>query len=183
MKYFLKFILAGLFLSIPAEIVNQIYVHKSLSGFVQTAIVYVVFMVILFFLKNLFSRIFKNKFSNSLLWYIFLGLFGLLLVEWTLLGNRMAAIYGQIAMFTFWGSFILMPIIFTEDQTPPVLKKSIIKFSFFWIPIYLIAGIPNPGLGLIIWIFGTIYLNYFYFKFFYFLKNNQNPMRSNTLPS
>lgn len=170
MKRFLKFIFVGLVFSGAPEVVNQIYVKQSLSGFTSTIKSYIIFLVILYFVRKIYNRIIKRKRLNVIIWYILLGMFGLA-IEWFLLGNAGVAFYGQIAMFSFWGgAFGLLPVIFTEEPSFSDLKRSIKKFSVIWMAIFLIAGIPNPGLGLIIWIFGNIAINYYFFKYFRLLK-------------
>ena len=168
-KLFL-FIFPTLVVSVSAEIVNQILVKKSFSGFVNTTIVYLVFLIILFYVKKGFNKILKNAFYNTLVWYILLGIFGLF-VEWNLLGNSQVQIHGQIAMFTFWASFGIMPTIFSESPMKTDLQKYFIQYLIVWTCLYLLAGIlVNPGLGLLLWVVGSIGLNYFYIKYLLCLK-------------
>ena len=169
MKTFFKFFFVGLIFNGPPEIINQVYIHHSVAAFWATLRVYAIFLFVIFFLRKGYRRIVSNSPTSIVIWYILFGIFGLA-IEWGLLGNAGVAWYGQIAMFTFWGTFGLMPVIFTEAPTFPDVIKSILTFALFWIPIYLIVGAKNSGLGLLIWIFGTIFLNYFYLKYFRRLK-------------
>ena len=171
MKHFFKFLLIGLIYGGFPEVVNQIYVKHSVSGFFATLRYYLIMLLILFVLRKWYNRIVKNKLVNNLFWYVLLGAFGLY-IEWTYLGNQGAAWYGQIAMFTFWGSFGIMPAIFTEEPVFADMKRSIKKYTVVWIAIYLIAGIANPGLGLLLWILGSVLLNYYYFRYFRLLRKS-----------
>ncbi len=170
MKTFFKFVIAGLLINVPPEVVNQIYVKRSVSGFIQTAIVYMVFLALLYPVKKMFNRLVKSRLLNALVWYLLLGAFGLY-IEWNLLGNRGAAWYGQIAMFTFWGSFGLVPMVFTEQPVLPAIKKGLIKYCLPWGVLYLFIGNLNPGLGLLIWIIGSVGLNYLFILYFWQLRS------------
>lgn len=157
--------LVGLAFSIVPEIVNQIYVRKDILGYWFSVVIYVVLLVLLFFLRKIFILLIRNKTISAFSWYVLLGILGLI-AEWNILGNADAAIHGQVAMFTFWGSLGLVPVIFTEEPAFPDLKKIIKRYASVWMFIFLIAGIFNPGLGLLIWILGCIWLNYYYFAYF-----------------
>ena len=176
MKTFTTFILAGLLINVPPEIIDQIYVHKTTGGFISTTIIYAVFLGLLFFLKNIFNLLVTNKLANAISWYIILGLFGLF-VEWNLIGNSGVAWYGQIVMFTFWGSFAMVPSIFAEEPSFWKLKRAIVRYSVPWIFLYLLAGIPSPNLGTLIWLLGCAGLNYFYIKYFRLLGASKSPRR------
>ncbi|MDE2312095.1 MAG: hypothetical protein KGJ93_03355, partial [Patescibacteria group bacterium] len=165
MKLFFSFLVAGILLNLPPEVVNQIYLRHSVSGFVQTTLVYVAFLICLFWVRKFYRGLAGVSMPAQLLWYVLLGIFGLG-VEWLLLGNRGAAWYGQIAMFTFWGSFGLMPVIFSEAPQTPKIKSGLVKYGMLWTVIYLALGAVNGGLGLLIWIAGCACLNIFYWDYF-----------------
>ena len=171
MKKFLIFIFVPLLANGCAEIVNQIYIRHAVGGFFHTIVSYVILLVTLYFIRKLFIAVFPKNFLGTVAWYVVLGGIGLV-IEWFLLGNKGVAWYGQIAMFTFWGSFGMLPAIFAEQPTFSTVQKPTVIYLFCWIVIYLIAGFINPGLGLLLWILGSVILNYFYVRYFVLLATH-----------
>lgn len=171
---FLKFILVGLFFGCGGEVVNQIYIKQSVTGFKSTVLSYFIFLILLFLIRKIFKRFVKNIFLNSLIWYIFWGTFGIL-IEWIFLGTSNVVWYGQIGMFTFWATMAFIPVVFTEGLVSKKLLKRIILYSLIWTTIFLVGGkIVNSGFGLVVWLFGCIWLNVYVYLYLKEL-NTSNP--------
>jgi hypothetical protein len=169
MKIFFLFILIGLLYGASAEVVNQIYVNHSSRGFFWAVVSYAVFLSVLYFVRILYNRIFGKGVLSNIVWFLLFGCIGLC-IEWNFLGKKDVLWYGQIAMFTFWSTLAFMPVLFTEEVVFSNLLRRLKIYSGIWIPLYLLVGLVNGGLGLFIWIWGTIALNYFYVTYFWLLK-------------
>lgn len=139
MKSFIKFVSIGLlFAAFPGEIANQLIVHRSLTGFASTMIIYVFLLGFGFFI----NKIFKKKFIPTLLYFILFGIIGLL-IEYFVLGQGPEA-YAS-GMFTFWAFLFTLPRIFTDESGQfEDLKKKILKYWLISSPIVLIVFLIPP---------------------------------------
>jgi hypothetical protein len=162
-KRLLAFVATGLLYAAPAEVVNQLYVRRSPHGFFSALLSYAILLTALFFIRKLFVRIFRRPLPSVTAWFVAFGAFGIW-VEWVLLGNRGAAWYGQVAMFTFWAGLATVPVLSGENLVPPVLRKRTLRYFAVWYLIILASGLINPGLGLLLWVIGSCGLNYFFIR-------------------
>lgn len=166
MRPFLAFVGGGLLYGLPPEVVNQLYVRRSARGFLGACLSYALLLLVLFALRRFYNRLCKGPKSNLLLWYASLGLIGLFVVEWRLLGNAGAAWYGQVAMFTFWGGLATVPVFMTEDLVPQDLRTRTFRYLAGWYLTILSVGAFSPNLGLLLWVLGSCGLNYFFWQTF-----------------
>lgn len=154
MKNFLRFTAIGLLYAIFPEIVNQLYLKKSLFGFAGALAVYLVILICGFVLREIFNKIVKSNFWNSVLWFVSWGSVGLY-IEWVYLGNAGAPWYVQIAMFVFWAGLLSLPVMFTENLLSASLKRVFVKYLVFWYVLIILAELVSSRFALRIWILGS----------------------------
>lgn len=182
MKLLIKYVSIGLLYSMASEVVNQIYIHQNPRGLVGTGISYLIFLPVMFFLWRGLRKV--NPLFSVILLYIVSGAFGLW-VEWTYLGNAGQNFIVQIAMATFWISFVLVPIIWLDPNTPPKLLRRLKIYTFVWIVLMLIPGAigaePGRGISTMAFVFGTLFLQVFmlrYIAYLFYTHPNLNLNRS-----
>jgi hypothetical protein len=168
MKTYLKFLLVGLLFSIfPAEIMNQLIIHKAPQALVGVALLYSILISAYYFIAKLTRGTFM-----TVLYYVLPGILGLF-IEWQFLGNSGVIAIGQISMFTFWGSLALLPYIFTDTRL--FADKARKEILFFYIPYtFLCAVVPlmflsspySPNLSWFMFGYVSPLLNIFYLRYF-----------------
>jgi hypothetical protein len=173
------FILLGLLLAAPGEVLNQILARHDVRAYRVTMTSYSVLLFVGFFAGKLIARIIKQQARAMMIYYLVFGSLGLA-VEWLLLGNAPSVdpfqVITQPGMFTFWGTMLLGPRLIMEPAGSPALRRSFLGFFAAFSAIYLLVAalIPrNHGgifFGFIIFAAGSTWLNYFYLKYFKLLK-------------
>ena len=176
------FILLGLLLAVPGEILNQILARNDVRAFRITLTSYSILLFVGFFIGKGIGRLIKHRARAMMIYYLGFGSLGLA-VEWLLLGNAPTVdpfqVITQPGMFTFWGTMLLGPRLIMEPAGSPGLRRSFIGCFVTFSAIYLLVAaiIPrNRGgiyFGFIIFAAGSTWLNYFYIKYFKLLKANQ----------
>jgi len=115
MKELLIFVLLGLLVAAPGEVLNQILARHNVQAFRSTMISYTVLLLIGYFVGEGISSVCKKS-RSRLIYYLLFGFLGLM-VEWFLLGNAPVLepfqIITQPGMFTYWGTMLLAEIFVT----------------------------------------------------------------------
>jgi hypothetical protein len=177
------FILLGLLLAAPGEVLNQILARNDVRAFRTTMISYSILLFVGFFVGKVIALLIKHRARAMIIYYLGFGSLGLA-VEWLLLGNAPSVdpfqVITQPGMFTFWGTMLLGPHLIMDPAGAPGLRRSFIRFFTAFSAIYLLVAaiIPrNRGgiyFGFIIFAAGSTWLNYFYVKYFRMLKANES---------
>ena len=180
MKKLLTFVLLGLLVSAPGEILNQLLARHNLRAFRSTMISYGVLLLIGFFASKGLSAV-CPKSKARLIQYLLFGFLGLM-VEWFLLGNAPVLepfqIITQPGMFTYWGTMLLAPCLIMERGFAE-LKRSFARFFASFSLLYLLVALVLPRakggifLGFVLFAAGTTALNYFYVKYFTGLRQEE----------
>ena len=161
MKNFIIFITIGLlFAAIPGEIANQLIVHRSLTGFASTMVIYVFFLGFGYFI----SKIFKRKVIPTLLYFVLFGILGLLF-EYLVLRQEPEA--SATGMFTFWAFLFTLPRIFTDGSGEFAdFKKKVTKYWLISSPpvliVFLIPHDVGTYLGIILYVIQLLGFYVFY---------------------
>ncbi len=169
----IKFIIVGIFFSFPGEILNQIYSHGSVSGFWSTLRSYAILLVLAYFYNRFLNRRVVNRAKRHRIYYLTFALLGLA-VEWFLLGNGpwnfdLLQPFTQLAMLTYWGTFLFLPVLVVEKSDPATVRKFIGAFIIA-ASLWLIIGRNNTGLGFIIFIIFYDLANIYLFRYFRSLR-------------
>ena len=180
MKKLLIFVLLGLLLSAPGEILNQLLARHNFRAFRSTMISYAVLLLIGFFASKGLSAV-CPKSKARLIQYLLFGFLGLM-VEWFLLGNAPVLepfqVITQPGMFTYWGTMLLAPCLIMEPGFVE-LKRSFTRFFAWFSLLYLLVALVLPRakggifLGFVFFAAGTTALNYFYVKYFTGLRQEE----------
>lgn len=175
------FILLGLLLAAPGEVLNQILARHDARAFRTTMTSYSILLCVGFFVGKGIARLIKRRARAMLVYYLGFGSLGLA-VEWLLLGNAPTLdpfqVITQPGMFTFWGTMMLGPRLIMDPAGSPGLRRSFIGYFVTFSALYLLVAaiIPrNYGgvfFGFIIFAAGSAWLNYFYIKYFRLLKTS-----------
>jgi len=183
------FILLGLLLAAPGEILNQILARHDVRAFRTTMFSYSILLLIGFSVGKGIALLINRRARTMVIYYLGFGSLGLA-VEWLLLGNAPSAdpfqVITQAGMFTFWGTMLLGPRLIVDPAGSPELRRSFIGFFATFSAIYLLVAaiIPrNHGgvyFGFIIFAAGSTWLNYFYIKYFKLLKAGQLTVQPST---
>jgi hypothetical protein len=173
------FILLGLLLAAPGEILNQILARNDVRAFRATMTSYSILLLVGFFVGKWIARLIKHRARAMMIYYLGFGSLGLA-VEWLLLGNAPTVdpfqVITQPGMFTFWGTMLLGPRLIMEPAGASRLRRSFLGFFVTFSVIYLLVAaiIPRNRGGIffafIIFAAGSTWLNYFYIKYFKLLK-------------
>jgi hypothetical protein len=179
MSGFWIFVLFGLALAAPAEVLNQVLARGNPPAFLNTMISYFVLLVIGYFVNQALARHFHRRARARLTLYLLFGSLGLM-VEWFLLGNAPVLsplqLITQSGMFTYWGTMMLAPCLLREPADFAGIKRKFVRFFGAYSLLYLlVAGIVPRAKGGIFFAFvifaaGTAGLNVFYVKYFRFLS-------------
>lgn len=175
MRKLLLFILLGLLLATPGEILNQILAHHDTRAFRTTLCSYACLLLVSFFVAKMIFAIVKKRGPAAVGYYLLFGSLGLA-VEWCLLGNApvldLLQLITQPGMFTYWGTLVLGPRLIMDRDVSPGLRWSFVRFFLTFSAAYLVvaAFVPRDRggifLGFIIFAAGTAALNYFYIRYF-----------------
>jgi hypothetical protein len=175
LRKLLTFILLGLLLAAPGEVLNQILARRDLRAFRTTLFSYAILLLVAFFVCKLIRGAVKKRAVAVLSSYLLFGSFGLS-VEWFLLGNAPVLDVGQMitqpGMFTYWGTLVLGPVLIADASAPAGLRRAFLLFFLIYTSCYLLVATLIPRdhggifLGFIIFAGGTTALNYFYMRYF-----------------
>ena len=106
------FILLGLLLGAPGEILNQILARHDVRAFRTTMFSYSILLFMGFFVGKGIALLIKHRARAMVIYYLGFGSLGLA-VEWLLLGNAPSVdpfqVITQPGMFTFWGTMLPGP--------------------------------------------------------------------------
>jgi len=179
MRELLLFILLGLLLATPGEILNQILARNDIRAFRTTLFSYASLLLVGFFVGRIILAVVKKDSPAAVSYYLLFGSLGLA-VEWCLLGNApvldVLQLITQPGMFTYWGTLVLGPRLIMDPDVSPGLRWSFVRFFLIYSSVYLLVAalIPrNRGgvfFGFIIFAAGTTALNYFYIRYFQVLR-------------
>ena len=145
------FVMAG-FIALPVEFLFRFVATNNPQAFGFAIIFYPIFLIIALFFGKLILGI-LGKISPVLgygLYYLLLGVFGLLVFEWGLAGNSP---WGnpnanQFAMFSYWALLALIPKIFSERKNQTIINSRLLKNL---IVIHLVAHfVVSLGGGLVL---------------------------------
>ena len=169
-----RFILLGLLLSAPGEVLNQILARHDVKAFWTTLFSYSILLFLGFFAARLLDWFIPRKWAAVLMHYLLFGTLGLA-VEWVLLGNAPVLepfqIVTQPGMFTYWGTMMLGPRMILEPAGAPGLRRNFVLFFAAFSAAYLLVAWLLPRdrggifLGFVIFATGTAALNYFYIQY------------------
>ena len=127
LRELVTFILLGLFLATPGEILNQIVARHDVHAFQTTLFSYSVLLLIAFFVCRTIVVVLKQRRAALVSSYLLFGSLGLAL-EWSLLGNAPVLdrlqLITQRGMFTYWGTLVLGPILLNDPEAPRGLRRS-----------------------------------------------------------
>ncbi len=112
-----------------------------------------------------------ERVRNDLWFYIGGGLFGLLFIEWYLIGfypgSGKAGIH--VAMFTNWAAVFVVPRLFASERVEPSMRNrvkwTIITYSFAAPPLVLALPIPRGGSVAILMTLYSITLSFLFVPF------------------
>jgi hypothetical protein len=177
------FILLGLFLAAPGEVLNQILARHDARAFRITMTSYSILLCVGFFVGKGIARLIKRRARAMLVYYLGFGSLGLA-VEWLLLGNAPTLdpfqVITQPGMFTFWGTMMLGPRLIMDPAGSLGLRRSFIGYFVTFSALYLLVAAiisrDDGGVffGFIIFAAGSAWLNYFYIKYFRLLNANRS---------
>lgn len=119
------FIIAGLVLLLPGEVLNNLIINiasSGLVGFLITAVFDSVLISMAFLLWH-----FLGRKRDIILLFVLFGVFGLF-IEWNVLSHdpsKLKSVVSQLAMFTYWGSIFLAPymLILAPDVSVKTRKR------------------------------------------------------------
>lgn len=174
-----SFILLGLMLAAPGEVLNQILARHNLPAFRNTMTSYSILLFVGFLARGGILRLFASRARAMVVYYLAFGCLGLA-VEWFLLGNGPVAnplqVITQPGMFTYWGTMMIGPTLIMEPGGLSGLRRHFIRFFVVFSAVYLLVAAIIPKdhggvfFGFIIFAAGTAWLNWYYIKFFRLLK-------------
>ncbi len=174
----LLFVLLGLLLATPGEILNQILARNNVSAFRSTLCSYAILLLVGFFVSKVILAVVKKQKLAAVSCYLLFGSLGLA-VEWCLLGNApvldVLQFVTQPGMFTYWGTLVLGPRLLMDPAATPALRWAFVRFFLIYSSVYLLVAVLIPRdrggvfFAFIIFAAGTTALNYFYIKFFQML--------------
>jgi len=126
MKELLIFVLLGLLVAAPGEVLNQILARHNVQAFRSTMISYTVLLLIGYFVGEGISSVCKKS-RSRLIYYLLFGFLGVM-VEWFLLGNAPVLepfqIITQPGMFTYGGTMLLAAWAFPPRSPVAVWRNS-----------------------------------------------------------
>jgi hypothetical protein len=170
------YIVLGLFLAAPGEVLNQLLARQNPLAFVHTLLSYSVLLLAGFFVGKGLDRILKSRAISLLTFYLLFGALGLA-VEWFLLGNAPVLdplqLVVQPGMFTYWGTMLLGPRLLMErGPRYSRLKRSFVRYFVAFSALYLVVAAVIPRamggifFGFLLFAAGSVALNCYYGKYF-----------------
>ncbi len=171
----LLFVVLGLMLAAPGEILNQILARNDPSAFGTTLVSYSILLLAGWFVGKVVFRLITSRARAAVIYYLLFGSLGLA-VEWCLLGNAPVAdplqVITQPGMFSYWGTMLLGPRLIMDPIAPSGLRRSYVSFFLIYSLIYLLVAVTIPRnhggifFGFILFAAGTTGLNYYYLRYF-----------------
>jgi len=163
MHKIIQYILLGVATMASAEFQGNVLLRGSIVNFF--------FAVGLYAVISLFAYIIGERVRNDLWFYIAGGLFGMLFIEWYLIGfypgSGKAGIH--VAMFTNWAAVFTVPRVFASGQTDlgvcRKVKRAIIVYSIAAPLIVLTLPIPRGGTVAILMALYSIALSFLFVPF------------------
>lgn len=170
----LKFILTGFIFAQIIEFEFNVYIAKTYGNWIFTLFYYPIILAGFYLVSKLINRKIKNKKTADIIYYLISGFFGLIVMEWLIIGNSP---WGnpqasQLGMLSFWVAVFFMPRIFI-DPNPQIIKLKkqiatyIIIYSLITLPLGLISS-ATAKLILVVYaeIIGYTILHLFYYRYF-----------------
>lgn len=125
----------------------------------------------LYAVLSLIAYAIGRRVRNDLWFYVGGGLFGLLVIEWWLVGfypgSGKAGIH--VAMFTNWAAVFTVPRVFTSGRADPSVrsrvKRAILVYSFVAPLLVLVLPIPRGGTVAILMTIYSITLSFMFVPF------------------
>ena len=143
MHKIIQYMLLGVASMASAEFQGNVLLRGSVVNFFLAMALYAVLSLVAYAIGR--------RVRNDLWFYIGGGLFGLLVIEWWLVGfypgSGKAGIH--VAMFTNWAAVFTVPRVFTSGRADPrvrsKVKWAIIVYSFVAPLLVLVLPIPRGG--------------------------------------
>ena len=163
MSNIIRHILLGVASMASAEVQGNVLLRGNIVNFFLALVLYAVISLIGYFIGK--------RVQNDLWFYIGGGLFGLLVIEWWLVGfypgSGKAGIH--VTMFTNWAVVFTVPRLFTSRRADPSVrsrvKRTIIVYSFVAPLLVLVLPIPPGGTVAILMTIYSITLSFMFVPF------------------
>ena len=175
MHKIIRHILLGVASMASAEFQGNVLLRGNIVNFFLAMAMYAVISLIGYFVGK--------RVKNDLWFYIGGGLFGLLVIEWWLVGfypgSGKAGIH--VAMFTNWAAVFTVPRLFTSGRADPSVRSrvkwTIIAYSFVAPPLVLALPIPRGGTVAILMTAYSITLSFMFVPFLTHSRASAKKMR------
>lgn len=187
MNHLTKFILIGLFFAGVVELVKVL--SGDIIGYLVTLIIpYLPFLLFVYYFGKIIDKKIRDKTKAHLIHYLVFGLFGVVLIEWLLIGlspwsnpdaNPFLMLMFQLAMISYWGTVAFAPRMLLDDRKGfEKIKKSMMRFYIIFFVITYIIGFSNPfeiiyPIVILLTASGHLLLNIFYIWFFRSYRSNK----------
>lgn len=159
----------------------MVVLQRDIPSYLFTLFVlFPVFLTFVYFSSRLLVRFIPDQPTRELAHYFIYGFLGLM-IEWFVIGlspwsdlnaNPLLMLIFQVGMFSFWATVAFAPRLFhNTNELSRTIRSSILKFFIpYFVIVYSVAlVIPEefrfPVLISMI-IFGYLFLNLFYLKYF-----------------
>ncbi len=158
-----RYILLGVASMASAEFQGNVLLRHNIINFFLAMVMYAVISLVAYLIGKMVK--------NDLWFYIGGGLFGLLVIEWYLVGfypgSGKAGIH--VAMFTNWAAVFTVPRLLTSGWANPSVRNrvkwTIIVYSFVAPPLVLLLPIPPGGTVAILMTIYSITLSFLFVPF------------------
>lgn len=163
--------LLGVATMASAEFQGNVLLRGSIVNFFLAMVLYAVIALVGYFIGKLVGYFIGRTAKDDLWFYVGGGLFGMLVIEWYLLGfypgSGKPGIH--VAMFTNWAAVFTVPRLFTSGRADPSLlnrvKWTIIAYSIAAPPLVLALPIPPGGTVAILMTIYSITLSFMFVPF------------------
>jgi len=175
MHNIIPYVLLGVASMASAEFQGNVLLRGSIVNFFLAMALYAVLSLIAYAIGR--------RVRNDLWFYVGGGLFGLLVIEWWLVGfypgSGKAGIH--VAMFSNWAAVFTVPRVFTSGRADPSVrsrvKRAILVYSFVAPLLVLVLPIPRGGTVAILMTIYSITLSFMFVPFLTHSSGSAKRMR------
>ena len=188
MSAYLRFLAVGLVFAAVEEILTVWVLRGDLGGLlVALLVLFPVYLTVAYLAGRAANRLIPAALQREVTYYLTLGLLGVM-IEWFLIGlppwsdpdaEPLLMLVFQLGMFSFWASVAYLPRLFTQPpgRGGPLNAKILWFYVPYFLIVYFVAFTISPQLRfnalIALIIFGYMFLNLFYLRYFAFLAGRR----------